>query len=183
MSISNLAAAGVFALALSAGAAFAADAPGYGDGYNAPSSMMMSSTSAANWDGLYMGLYGGGLWSSGGGSTAAALGGIVGVNTTLGSGAVAGVEGQLGVITNGSASDFEGYLLGRLGVLLSNDAMLYGTAGFGSLESNGVFAVGGGLEMAVNSYMSVRGEVLGIGAWNGGGVSVGRATVGVLWHY
>lgn len=165
------------AAALTTGGAMAADLPqASAQPYQAPTTSYQPS--GFNWDGPYAGVYGGAEWGSG---THAALGGIVGLTTTLSPGILGSIEAQGGYVGN-SSNHLEGYVLGHLGAALSDNAQVYAAAGVGTRDSDAAYAFGGGLEFAASSNMSVRGEVLGVGQW-GDSIDTGRATVGLLWHY
>jgi outer membrane immunogenic protein len=86
---------------------------------------------------------------------------------------------------------FDALILGKIGVLASDQVLVYAAAGVGTINTDGdnigVYAVGGGVEVAVTDNMSVRGEVLGLGDWDdfdgNDGFDAAKATVSVLWHF
>lgn len=106
---------------------------------------------------------------------------VVGANFAVTDAIISGVEFQGDLLWDGGLTGFNTLLLGKLGGYLTDNMVLYGTAGGGFLDGDGSYAFGAGLEMAVAQQLSVRGEAMGTGNW-GGGPNGAKATVGVLWH-
>lgn len=129
-------------------------------------------------EGIYVGAYAGGLMSST--ATNWTAGGIAGANFAITDGIVAGAEVQGGG-TFGTTTTYDALMLGHLGYEISDQAMVYGAAGGGAINSTASYAVGVGAEFIAADQLGVRGEVLGTGAW-GGGFTATKASAGVLWH-
>jgi len=132
-----------------------------------------------DFEGLYVGGTGGGAVS--GGSLYGTLGVVVGANFAVTDGIIAGVEFQGNTYWDGAYAGYDALALGRLGGFLAENAMVYGTLGAGVLSGSAVYAFGAGVEMAMTDSLSVRGELQGLGGF-GAMPSVGKATVGLLWH-
>jgi outer membrane immunogenic protein len=109
------------------------------------------------------------------------VGVVVGANFTITDAIVSGAEFQGDLLLDGGLAGFNTLLLGKLGGYLSDDIMVYGTAGGGLVDGAASYAFGGGLEMAVAQQLSIRGEAVGTGTW-GGGPDGAKATLGVLWY-
>ncbi len=133
---------------------------------------------AFNFDGFYLGATAGGLF---GNTSAGSVGVVAGSNFTLQDAFIGGLEFQADAIYDGATS-YDLLALGRLGVVLTDNIMLYGDAGVGWVDGNGSFAVGGGAEFALGNSFSMRGEVLGLAQW-GSGLNTAKATAGVLYHF
>jgi outer membrane immunogenic protein len=132
-----------------------------------------------DFEGLYLGVQGGGAFSSG--IPYGLLGVVVGANFAVTDGIIAGVEFQGDGYYNGGFTAYDALALGRVGGFVSENAMLYGELGAGLLNSTPVYALGAGVELAVADQLSVRGELQGLGGF-GALPSVGKATVGLIWH-
>ena len=116
--------------------------------------------STFNWSGFYAGVYGAYRKSSVAGDQFGA--GIdAGVNVTFNyvlAGAEVSVEGLGG---NNATSYVSG--VGRAGLLVTDNALLYGAAGYGidtGAPDESDALVGGGLEYAITNNLSVRGQYL-----------------------
>lgn len=110
------------------------------------------------------------------------VGGVAGANFALTDAFLTGVEFQGDVLWNGGGGvGFNALFLGKLGGYLSDDMVIYGTAGGGWVNGVGSYALGAGIEMAVMEQVSVRGEAMATGSW-GTWPNGGKATVGMLWH-
>ena len=133
-----------------------------------------------NFEGLYVGATGGGAFRAG--APYGTLGVVVGANFAVTDGIIAGVEFQGDTYWNGAGySAYDALALGRVGGFVSENAMVYGDLGAGVLNGTTVYAFGGGVELAMTDQISVRGDLQGLGAF-GAMPSVGKATVGLLWH-
>lgn len=128
-----------------------------------------------DWDGFYAGVYGGGVPF---GTTSWNAGVFSGVNVSIES-AVVGIEAQLGADISDSTG-IDALVLGKGGMSFG-DALIYATGGPGIVSGDFGYALGGGAEYGFTDYMSVRGEVLGTGAW-GSMPSDMRVTAGVAFH-
>lgn len=133
---------------------------------------------ASPFEGAYVGAYAGGIVSN---SVAATVGGLAGANFKVTDGILVGVEAQGGVATGGAGTQFDALMLGKAGVLLAPDAMIYGAGGAGVINGTNSWAAGGGGEVMISNDVSLRGEALGAGAW-GAGLSQGKVTAGAVWH-
>jgi outer membrane immunogenic protein len=137
-----------------------------------------------NFEGAYAGVSGGGYLGNldgtevGGGT----LGVIAGVNFAMSDLILAGLEFQGGVMWPDSDWDWEAYGLGRVGYEVGDGILAYGAVGLGRADGKGVYAFGGGVEVAAFNPVSVRGEILGVGEW-GTTPSAAKATAGVLFHF
>lgn len=129
-----------------------------------------------DWNGFYAGVYGGGVPM---GNTPSFNGGIfTGVNVSIES-AIVGLEAQLG----GDIADdlsLDALLMAKGGMALG-PVLVYGTGGGGLVGGDVGYAFGGGADYGITDYMSVRGEVLGTGAW-GDMPSDLRLTAGLSFH-
>jgi outer membrane immunogenic protein len=132
-----------------------------------------------NFEGIYLGAQGGGALASGGFFGTAGV--VVGANFAVTDGILAGIEFQGNGYWNGGGAVYDALALGRIGGFVSDNAMLYGDLGAGFVNASPAYAFGGGVELGLTSQISVRGDLQGIGAW-GAAPSVGRATVGLLFH-
>lgn len=157
-----------------------------------------------SWDGLYAGVEAGGLFNSnaagvgGGGigtltagTTNGVIGGVVGVNFTVADPIIIGLELQ-GDYVWGNGQDSGLFLaLARVGAVVTDQVLVYASGGVGAIStggvSEGVYALGGGVEFAVTDNVSVRGEVLGLGDFAQGAgdqfFDSAKATVGVFYHF
>lgn len=157
-----------------------------------------------SWDGLYAGVEAGGLFNGnnagvgGGGvgilaagTTNGVIGGVVGVNFTVADPIIIGAELQ-GDYVWGNAQDSGLFLaLARVGAVVTDQVLVYASGGVGSIStggtSNGVYALGGGVEVAVTDNVSFRGEILGLGDFATGAGDAffdsAKATVGVFYHF
>lgn len=133
-----------------------------------------------NFQGLYVGVTGGVGTQPGPGGNGT-IGVVVGTNFDVTDAILAGVEFQADSVWNGSFYGLNALFLGKLGGYLSDDMVIYGTAGGGWLTGTGSYAFGAGLEKAIADQFSVRGEGMVTGGW-GGGISGGKVTAGLIWH-
>jgi outer membrane immunogenic protein len=184
---------GVAAVALLAGGAQAAD-------LIIPTTPQPIYESAGfDWDGLYAGIELGGLFNGSpavgtqpASTTQGVVGGVVGVNFTVADPVIIGLEVQ-GDYVWGSAADAGLFLaLARVGAVLTDEVLVYASGGVGVINragtSEGVYALGGGVEFAVTDSVSIRGEVLGLGDFSNAGPTdnffeSAKATVGIFYHF
>jgi outer membrane immunogenic protein len=154
-----------------------------------------------SWDGLYAGVEAGGLFTNGLNNGAAhdsrgLIGGVVGVNFTVADPIIVGIElqGDYVFAANNTANDDAGLFLAlaRVGAVVTDQVLVYAAGGFGVVGSNGVsngvYALGAGVEVAVTENVSLRGEVLGLGNFNDDAnnnnfFDAAKATVGVFYHF
>lgn len=128
----------------------------------------------------YLGIYGGGVF----GPDVYVLGLKAGVNFVLADPITGGIEVQGGIYTDGGDIDFEGFVLGKLGVAVTDDILVYGAGGVGYVEDfgPGVWAFGGGVEFAMTDSISLDGQILGVTPIGGGPIAT-RATIGLNFHF
>lgn len=134
-----------------------------------------------NFEGFYAGAsLGIGSFPSTG--TVGVVGVVAGTNFTVTDAILAGVEFQGDLLWNDSGvAGIDALFLAKLGFYLTDQTLLYGTAGVGWVADDVAYGLGAGVEQAITDQVSVRGEALATGAW-GGGFDGGKATVSVLWH-
>ncbi|HVY51549.1 MAG TPA: hypothetical protein VHA07_08305 [Devosia sp.] len=133
-----------------------------------------------NFEGFYLGGDVGGAVT--GGTLNGTVGVVVGANFAVTDGILAGVEFQGDSYWNGGGfTAYDAIAFGRIGGFISDNTLLYGDLGAGFMNTGGVYAVGGGAEMALTGPLSLRGDAQIIGNW-GAMPSTGRATVGLIWH-
>lgn len=150
------------------------------------------------WEGLYVGLSGGGQFYSGdiGADTQWLLGGHVGVNFIPFDPVLLGLEiqGAYAFESGATSAAWEVLALGRVGVIVTDQLLAYGTGGLGAVTATGggggtegVYALGAGLEFGVTDSISLRGEVLGIGFFDSAvgpnTFDAAKATLGVSFHF
>lgn len=137
-----------------------------------------------NFEGAYAGVAGGGYLGNidDVGISGGALDVVAGVNFAITDSILAGLEFQGGVMWPDSDWHWEAYALGHVGFTISDGLMAYGAVGLGNAAGDGVYAFGGGVEVAAFDPVTVRGEILGVGQW-GEGPSAAKATAGVLFHF
>jgi outer membrane immunogenic protein len=110
------------------------------------------------------------------------IGVVVGANFAITDAILTGVEFQGDTVWNGAGLyGFNALFLGKLGGYLTDDLLVYGTAGGGWIAGTPSYGLGAGIEMAVANQISVRGEAMATGSW-GGGFNGGKITAGILWH-
>lgn len=142
------------------GGANAADPIMY-DVSSAPAdAVAMYDDSGFDWTGFYAGVHGVGAIQPGGTEygLALALGGNVDVGFVL-----LGAEVTIAALTDGADFSGRAEVLGRAGLLLTDEFVLYGAAGFGTdfaPAGDDHLLLGGGLEMAISDSVSVRGQYL-----------------------
>jgi outer membrane immunogenic protein len=151
-----------------------------------------------DWEGLYIGVEAGGLFNGSNqlnnlavSTTQGVVGGIVGVNFIPADPILLGIELQADYVF-GSGADAGLFLaLARVGAVVTDQVLVYAAGGVGfttrSNTTDGVYALGGGVEFAVTDSVTVRGEVLGIGDFTSVGpdsfFESAKATVGVFYHF
>lgn len=132
-----------------------------------------------NFEGFYVGGTAGAATYAGGTGT---VGVVVGANFELTDGILAGVEFQGDALWNGGGFvGFDALFLGKLGAYLSDETLLYGTAGAGVINGTGSYGLGAGIELALAEQLSGRVEGMVTGPW-GGAPNGGKVAVGLIWH-
>ena len=148
-----------------------------------PVAAILDAGPSFDWSGFYAGIYGGAQTSSVAG-TQYGLGINLGVNAAfdfyLLGGEVA-IEG----LTGGAGSTSYAEVLGRAGVIVTDDVMVYGTGGYGidlgNPNEDDVLA-GGGIELALTDNVSLRGQYLH-GFPITGGNPKDQFTIGASYHF
>jgi outer membrane immunogenic protein len=138
---------------------------------------------AFDWNGFYAGVYGVGQWSPVGG-TQYGLGVDVGANAQLDFFLIGG-EVALHGLTGGAIDTAYGQVLGRAGVVITDDVLLYAAAGYGidlGLPAEDDFLLGGGVEVAVTDDISLRAQYLH-GFPISGGNPKEQFTLGANFHF
>lgn len=150
-----------------------------------------------DWEGLYAGVRAGGQFV---GSTAYAgypinstsgvLGAAVGVNFIPVDPFLIGAEVTGDYIWNNAFSTGEFFANLRAGAVVTDSVLVYAIGGLGTNNrtgfSQGVYQLGGGVELAVTDSVTVRGELVGQGDFDGAADSFfegAKATVGVFYHF
>jgi outer membrane immunogenic protein len=147
------------AFAMMASAASAADLITYPTSTH--EQVPVATRGAMDWNGFYAGIYGTGRNSASHGTQYG--GGIdLGVNTTFNF-VLVGAEVSVEGLTGGSGSTSYAKALGRGGILLGGNTLVYGAAGYGidtgTPDENDILA-GGGLEYALTDNVSIRAQYL-----------------------
>lgn len=153
-----------------------------------------------SWDGLYAGVQGGGLFF-GDDNNYGVIGAHVGVNFIVADPILLGVEGTAEYVwgTNSLDQDINAgnfFINGRVGAIVTDSVLVYALAGVGvetlddravGDDNQGVYQLGGGVELAVTDSVTVRGQVVGYGYFDD---AVGddffdaaKATIGVSYHF
>lgn len=165
------------ATAATAGTASATDLMGY-----TPASTPAMAADGFDWQGFYDGIYGGGFDLTG--SAFGIVGGWIGYNFMLGDHWVGSVEGD-GLYYLDGSSDWEVFVNGRVGYLVTDDLLLYKIAGIGRFSDGDIiYQLGAGAEFALTDNITVRGQVTGhqaIGLPFSAGYVVG--TLGAALHF
>jgi outer membrane immunogenic protein len=114
-----------------------------------------------DWDGFYAGVYGVAQADSAAGAGLGA-GVALGVNTSFDF-VLVGAEVSVAGLGGESGATSFAQLLGKAGIFLSDDVMLYAAGGFGfdlGTPDERSFLIGAGLEMAVTDDISLKAQYL-----------------------
>lgn len=149
----------------------------------------MMEESGFSWDGLYVGIEAGTLYYTEDNSYAL-VGVNVGVNYLPSDGFLLGLEGDLQYLTGDNGEYAHFVVLGRAGVIVMPQLLLYAAVG-GGIEYNlnydtsfGIYEVGVGAELAVSDTVTVRGQVLGLAYADPSDGDPGvKATLGIELHF
>lgn len=116
--------------------------------------------SATDWSGFYAGVYGVAQNSENNG-VQAGLGLTAGVNAQIDF-VLVGAEVNLQGVTSDSIDTAYGEVLGRTGLVLDDDILLYAAAGYGWDLAGGESDIlaGGGVEFAINDELSLNAQYL-----------------------
>jgi len=152
-----------------------------------------------DWEGLYVGVRAGGQFVGSDASlyagypvntTSGVLGAAVGVNFIPVDPFLIGAEVTGDYIWNNSFSTGEFFANLRAGAVVTDSVLVYAIGGLGTNNRTGfsqaVYQVGGGVELAVTDSITVRGELVGQGDFDGAADSFfegAKATVGVFYHF
>jgi outer membrane immunogenic protein len=151
-----------------------------------------------DWEGLYAGVRVGGQFAGGTtdyanyplSSTSGVLGAAVGVNFIPVDPFLIGAEVTGDYIWNNAFSTGEFFANLRAGAVVTDSVLVYAIGGLGTNNrtgfSEGVYQLGGGVELAVTDSVTVRGELVGQGDFDGAADSFfegAKATVGVFYHF
>ncbi|WP_193336046.1 outer membrane protein [Devosia beringensis] len=152
-----------------------------------------------DWEGLYAGVNVGGVFTNTNGLTNLqtnasqfSVGGAVGVNFIAYDPILLGLEVQGDYVFQDGDDAGMFLALARVGAVVTDQVVVYAAGGVGltsrsGTTDNGIYALGGGVEVAVTDAVSVRGEVLGLGDFsNTAGDQFfdgAKATVGVFYHF
>jgi outer membrane immunogenic protein len=115
---------------------------------------------STDWNGFYAGIYGVAQHSGVNGSQAG-LGVVAGVNAQIDF-VLVGAEVNLQGLTGDTVDTAYGEVVGRGGLILNDDVLLYAAAGYGWDIAGGETDVlaGGGIEFAVNDELSLNAQYL-----------------------
>jgi len=151
-----------------------------------------------DWEGLYAGVNVGGVFTNTNTLTPLqtnasqfSVGGAVGVNFIAYDPILLGLEVQGDYVFQDGDDAGIFLALARVGAVVTDQVVVYAAGGVGlatrSNTTESIYALGGGVEVAVTDAVSVRGEVLGLGDFsNTAGDQFfdgAKATVGVFYHF
>lgn len=151
-------------------------------------------SSGFDWEGLYAGVRAGGVFTDGT-DTAGVIGAAVGVNFLPADPFLVGVEVTGDYVWGNSIVDQGEFFANvRAGAVVTDSALVYALAGVGFASRDtgagnntvGLYQLGGGVEFAVTDAITIRGEVVGVGAFddaNNDFFDAAKATVGVFYHF
>ena len=137
---------------------------------------------ATDWNGFYSGVFGTAQQSENNG-TQAGLGVIAGVNAQIDF-VLVGAEVSLQGLTGDTVDTAYGSVVGRGGLVLNDDVLLYAAAGYGWDIAGGESDVlaGGGVEFAVNDELSLNAQYLR-GFDQTGDNPKNQVTLGARFHF
>jgi outer membrane immunogenic protein len=170
-----------FAAALPAGGAMAADAITVPT--STPVEMPVAEGQAYDWGGFYAGVYGAGQVSSVGGDQYG-LGITAGVNAQFDF-YLLGAEVAVHGLTGGVGDTSYGQILGRAGLVVTDDVVVYAASGYGidlGTPQEDDVLLGGGVELAVTDSVSVEAQYLH-GFPVTGGNDKDQFTLGANYHF
>jgi outer membrane immunogenic protein len=135
-----------------------------------------------DWSGFYAGLYGGVQSGSGG---QAALGLNLGINTQFDFYLLGAEVAVHGLTDGGTGESSYGQILGRAGLVISDNMAVYAAGGYGidlGPPSEEDVLLGGGVELSVTDSVSVRAQYLH-GFPTVGGNPKDQITFGAAYHF
>ena len=162
--------------------AAAADAVGYVTD-DAPQPLALYDAAEFDWDRFYVGIGGAGQDLAGVGEYGA--GGVVGINMQHDYFLFGAEAGLLG-LTDGTTGHWYGQVLGRGGLVITDEMVAYGAAGFGvdfGASGDQHVLLGGGLEYAITDAVSVKAQYLHGFAANAGATDTNQITFGINYHF
>lgn len=136
-----------------------------------------------DWNGFYAGVYGG-LQNSPVGGMQYGLGVQAGVNAQFDF-YLLGAEVTVHGLTGGVGDTSYGQILGRAGLVVTDDVVIYAAGGYGidlGVPAEEDVLVGGGVEMAITDNISVEAQYLHGFPVNGGNAK-DQFTVGANFHF
>ncbi|MCS6757750.1 MAG: hypothetical protein MO852_00380 [Candidatus Devosia euplotis] len=151
-----------------------------------------------SWEGLYAGVKVGGVFTNENGLTnlqtstsQLSVGGAAGVNFIAYDPILLGLEVQGDYVFQGGDDAGMFLALARVGAVVTDQVTVYAAGGVGmtrrSSSSNRIYAIGGGVDVAVTDAISVRGEVLGLGDFSDAAghqfFDGAKSTAGVFCHF
>lgn len=137
-----------------------------------------------DWSGFYAGVYGVGQAGSVSGLQYG-LGVDVGANAQIDFFLIGGEVALHGLIGGPAIDTAYGQILGRAGVVITDDVLLYAAAGYGvdlGLPAEDDLLLGGGIEVAVADDLSLRAQYLRSFPLSGGNVK-DQVTFGANFHF
>ena len=144
-----------------------------------------------SWDGLYAGVQFGGLFYAAPTMAYGNIGIHAGVNFIVADPIMLGVEATADYLNNGGPSAGQYLINARVGAVVTDQVLLYAIGGAG-IETfngftNGVYQLGGGVELAVTDAISVRAQVTGFGFFDPAvrlnTFDGAKVTVGASYHF
>ena len=155
--------------------------------------------SGFDWEGIYAGARVGGQWVGSaqygnavvGERTNGVLGVAAGVNFLPMDPVLLGLEVTGDLLWNDNLTTGEFFANLRAGAVVTDNALVYAIGGVGfqareGQDNEGIYQLGGGVEFAVTDAVTVRGEIVGQGAFDQGDGDFFRATkatVGAFYHF
>ena len=153
-----------------------------------------------DWEGLYVGVRAGGQFTGDSASlysgvpintTSGVLGGVVGVNFIPVDPFLIGAEVTGDYLWNSSGTNSSEFFANlRAGAVVTDSVLVYAIGGVGTNNranvNTGVYQMGAGVELAVTDSVTVRGELVGQGDFDGAAdpfFESAKATVGVFYHF
>ncbi|SFZ82640.1 outer membrane immunogenic protein [Devosia enhydra] len=140
------------------------------------------SATGPDWSGFYAGVYG--VGQLGGDAEAVGLGVSLGYNAALEFVLVGAEVSVQGLAVEGDTTAY-GQLLGRAGVFVSDEVMVYAAGGYGlqlGTTAEDAFLLGGGVELALNDDVTLRGQYLRE-LPNNGGDAGNQFSLGANFHF
>lgn len=150
-----------------------------------PIEMPIYDDAGFDWSGFYAGVYGGAQNGTTSG-TQYGLGVQAGVNAQFDF-YLLGAEVAVHGLTGGTTAETSyGQILGRAGLVVSDDVLVYAAGGYGidlGPPDEQDLLLGGGVELAVTDSISVEAQYLHGFPLNGGGTAKDQFTVGANFHF